>query len=596
MVDKQGTVCDDWVLVEAECSEDEDLEELFDKSTESDISDLVDNASCNECQGISLELFRQQESAETEEQLLQLKRKYYHSPDKAVANLSPRLSSISLTPKKGKKAKKVLFGNNDSGVEVSQHEALNSFGQREKQVEKIEAAVGGVDVLLRSSNHRAFVLGKFKENFGLSFTELVRSYKSDKTCSMDWVICGMYFNEDRSEAAKTLLQDYCDYMFFSQMGICTLMMLNFKNQKSRETLKKLLKSLLNVHECQIIADPPKTRSTPCALYWYKRGSSNCAYTYGQLPDWIARQTLLSHQMAGEKPFDLSMMIQWAYDNEKYDESDIAYGYALLADTDDNAIAFLNSNNQAKHVRDCATMCRHYRKAEMQRMSISEWIHKSCKRAEGEGDWKEIVKFLRLQSVEFITFLSDFKKFLKGFPKKNCLVFWGPPNTGKSMFCMSLLTFLRGRVISYVNSKSQFWLQPLTEAKIGLLDDATKPCWDYFDLYLRNLLDGNSVSIDCKHRAPLQLKSPPLMVTTNINVWGDERWKYLRSRISGFCFAAEFPFKEDGSPGFLLNDKSWASFFERFWIHLDLSDQEDEGEDGDPPVTLRVSTRGASEPL
>ncbi|ASH99071.1 E1 [Ailuropoda melanoleuca papillomavirus 4] len=590
-MEDKGTVStnedlNDWVFVEAECSDvDESFEELFDKSSTSDLSDFVDHAAVSDCQGISLQLFRQQEFAETEEQLMHLKRKYIHSPEqKAVVDLSPRLESISLSPRRGKKAKKQLFGTKDSD------EVDNTVTQRLSEVDVRVRGENGVEALLSSKNQRAFAYAKFKANFGISFSELVRNFKCDKTCSLDWVVCGLYLNDSRAEAAKTVLQDYCNYIYFAQMGSCTLMLLNFKTQKCRETLLKLLKTLLKLETCQILAEPPRARSAACALYWYNRGLANGAFTFGSLPDWIAKQTLLSHHLASEKPFDLSTMIQWAYDNEAFEESEIAYQYALQAETDENAAAFLNSNNQAKHVKDCATMCRYYRKAEMQRMTMSDWIFKMSKGFEDSESWKEIVKFLRYQCIEFISFLAVFKRFLRGVPKKNCLVIWGPPNTGKSMFCMSLLSFLKGKVISYVNSKSQFWLQPLSDAKIGLLDDATKPCWDYFDIFMRNALDGNTISIDCKHKAPLQLKCPPLLITTNINLMGDERWKYLRSRVSCFCFATEFPLKEDGAPGYTLNDKSWASFFKRFWKHLELSDQEEEGEDGDSQRALRLCTR------
>ncbi|AAX86621.1 E1 protein [Puma concolor papillomavirus 1] len=606
MADKKGTDGEDlsdWVLVEADCSDvEEPLEELFDESTASDISDLVDNASVHDCQGLSLQLFRLQEQTESDEQLQQLKRKYLASPDKAVLNLSPRLQSVSISPRTSKKAKKKLW--DDSGIEL-QHEADVSVNQGQDQVETLVkdtdcvsrgGGQNGAEVLLRSKNRRLFSLGKFKETYGLSFLDLVRVFQSDKTCSMDWVICGLYLNEERAEAAKVLLQDHCSYVFLTQMGIVSLMLLSFKSQKSRETVSKLLTGLFDCRGEQFLAEPPKTRSTAAALYWYKKSTVSGAFTYGMLPDWIAKQTLINHQLAAEKPFDLSAMVQWAYDNDLYEECEIAYQYACCAETDENAAAFLKSNSQAKHVRDCATMCRYYKRAEMQRMSISEWIHRQCRRAEGDGDWKEVVKFLRHQGLEFIEFLSAFTKFLKGVPKKNCIVFWGPPNTGKSMFCMSLLNFLKGKVISYANSKSHFWLQPLADAKLALLDDATAPCWNYIDTFMRNALDGNPVCIDAKHKAPFQIKCPPLLVTTNVDVLGDSRWPYLRSRLSAFCFAAEFPFNEDGSPGFHLNDQSWASFFERFWPRLELSEQEDEGEDGEYQPGLRVCARATSDSI
>lgn len=605
MADKKGTECEDlsdWVLLEADCSDLDDDENVEDECEDasSDIADFVDNASVHQCQGLSLQLFRLQEQTESDEQLLRLKRKYLRSPDKAVLSLSPRLQAVSISPQSGKKAKKQLFPE-DSGIEL-QNEVDDCVTQGTSQVVPLSGSGGkqggknGAEILLLSKNRRAIMLGRFKDAFGLSFLDLVRIFQSDKTCSIDWVCAGFYLNPERVEACKLLLQDCCNYIFISEVGTVSLLFLTFKSQKSRETVHKLLEGMLSCKKEQMLLEPPRTRSTPAALYWYKKGLTNNAFTYGLLPDWIAKQTLINHQLGAQKPFDLSLMVQWAYDNEITEECDIAYYYASMAETDENAAAFLNSNSQAKHVKDCATMCRYYRRAEMQQTSISRWIYLRGKNFEENGGWKQIALFLRHQNVEFIPFLSDFKKFIQGVPKKNCLVLWGPPNTGKSWFCMSLLNFLKGKVISYVNSQSQFWLQPLTDAKIGLLDDATKPCWRYIDTYLRNALDGNPVSIDCKHRAPHQIKCPPLLVTTNVDVMNDDKLKYLHSRVSAYCFAAPFPFDENGNPGFKLNDESWASFFKRFWERLALSDQEDEGDDGETQQSFRVCARRPADTL
>ena len=104
----------DWCLLEADCSDVEnDLGQLFERDTDSDISDLLDDTELE--QGNSLELFHQQECEQSEEQLQKLKRKYL-SP-KAVAQLSPQLESISLSPQQ--KSKRRLFADQDSGLELT---------------------------------------------------------------------------------------------------------------------------------------------------------------------------------------------------------------------------------------------------------------------------------------------------------------------------------------------------------------------------------------------------------------------------------------------------------------------------------------------
>ena len=150
------------------------------------------------------------------------------------------------------------------------------------------------------------------------------------------------------------------------------------------------------------------------------------------------------------------MIQWAFDHNYLDEADIAYQYAKLAPENSNAVAWLAHNNQARFVRECASMVRFYKKGQMKEMSMSEWIYTRINEVEGEGHWSSIAKFLRYQQVNVIMFLAALKDMLHSVPKHNCILIHGPPNTGKSAFTMSLIHVLKGRVLSFVNSKSQFW--------------------------------------------------------------------------------------------------------------------------------------------
>lgn len=226
---------------------------------------------------------------------------------------------------------------------------------------------------------------------------------------------------------------------------------------------------------------------------------------------------------------------------------------------------------------------------MASMNMGEWIDRCCRKVDPDPQgWRVIVQFLRNQRVEFIPFLSSMNMLLKGIPKKNCLCIYGPPDTGKSMFAMSLINFLGGKVLSFVNSKSQFWMQPLADAKIGLIDDVTRPFWDYCDTYLRTGLDGNPISLDCKHKAPTQMKFPPLLLTTNVSVDSEERWRYLQSRIKTISFPTV-----QGSPATQLKDQHWSSFFIKFWAALELP-RVDEN-DGNPRPALRLNPRADTEP-
>ena len=196
-----------------------------------------------------------------------------------------------------------------------------------------------------------------------------------------------------AEAVKTLLQPQCLYAHIqvqaSQWGMVVLMLLRFKCGKSRETVAKYMGTVLNVPEKHMLIEPPKIRSGPCALYWYRTAMGNASEVLGETPEWIVRQTVVGHAM-GEAQFSLSMLVQWAYDNDIQEESDLAYGYAQLGNTDPNAAAFLASNCQAKYIKDAMTMCRLYRRAEQSRMSMAQWIAHRGRKVANTGDWKHIV--------------------------------------------------------------------------------------------------------------------------------------------------------------------------------------------------------------
>lgn len=626
------------------------LEQMFDGDTESEGTDFLDNGPLD--QGNSAELYHRQEAEESEQLLQVLKRKFMQSPKQSTPDrtrtqeaelaLSPILQECSITPRKGGKVKKkIRFAdkeNHEAGCSAPDEtmgpqvesggpsietrgepegesqpgtsaevrvedqpdraapveedsQATVAFSQAKKASQSFDSSLFATS-LMRSQNARATVLAKARDAFAVPMSQLCRLYKSDKTMSTDWVVCVVGVGEEIANAAHTQLQQHCDtvYTRLSWAGntpVC-LQLLQTKNQKNRETLYKLYKTLMLVDKEQIICNPPRMSSTAAALFWYKGASSDATTLHGQMPTWVLNQTEIAHKQAGEQPFELSQMVQWAYDNDVTDDSQIALGYALIAEEDENAQAFLKSNMQAKYVSDCAKMVKHYKRAEMLSMNMKEWISFRSSKIDGDDPdgWRVIVRFLRYQNVEMYPFLMILKYLLKGIPKKNCMCIEGPANTGKSMFAMSLIKFLGGKVLSFANSRSHFWLQPLSEAKIALVDDCTQPFWTYCDMYLRNGLDGNQLCIDCKHRAPMQLKFPPLILTSNVIIAQDAKWSYLTSRIRTVSFPTVLT-RVEGTD-LPLKDTHWKSFFKKFRYHLDL--MVEDGNEEVPAGTLRVSTR------
>lgn len=594
MADKKGIEsskiskkCKEWFIVdEAECDELTEMDKLFEESDGSVVSNLFDDSDEVD-QGNSLELLNQQLLQESNVQLADLKRKYLSPEKDSVLALSPQLESVRISPHP-KNSRRRLFA--DSGIE---NEAEDSIGVTQVESESPDCQIidDGARVckeLLQSKNRRAICLAKFKDSFGVSFTELTRVFRSDKTCCNSWVICVLAVNEELVESSKTLLKLHCEFcqILVPTLGpvVTALYLCEFKCSKNRETVTKLFCQLLNVQEMQLMCNPPKHKSVVVALFFFKQSMSSVSFKFGAFPEWLAKQTVVSFQQEAEA-FQLSRMVQWAYDHNYVEESVIAYHYACIANEDSNAAAWLNCNNQLKYVHDCSKMVRYYIRQEMREMSVSEWIYKCCDKVKDTSDeWKTIAKLLRYQEVNMVAFLCALRLMFKKVPKRNTIVFSGKPNSGKSYFSYSLMSFLEGKVVSHMNSKSQFWLQPLTDAKFGLIDDATDACWQFMDVYMRSALDGNEISVDCKHKNAMQVKLPSLFITTNVPVDKEVQYSYLHSRLQVFYFNREMPLDSSGNPVYEINDKTWASFFIRLEKQLDLT----RPEDGKPDRAFRCS--------
>lgn len=595
-IDSFENISGDWFIVEeADCVDNihsnlNVLDELFEESTNgSNISNLIDDDEVD--QGNSLALYNTQLTDEHNRTILELKRKYNATPEKNIADLSPRLAAVSISPQR--QIKKRLF--QDSGILEDEAESnIESLQVDENSESRHENHNGAGLEILQCSNAKAIFLAKFKELFGASFTDLTRQFKSDKTCNDSWVVALYKVSDDVIETSKIILKNHCNYFQILMYDIITLYLLDFKNAKSRDTVHNLFISLFNVNTVQIISDPPRIRSVAAAIFFYTKRISNACFYFGELPGWITKHTLVNHQLASAaESFDFSTMVQWAWDNNYTEEHEIAFNYAQLAEIDSNALAFLKSSQQVKYVRDCVHMVKLYRRHEMRQMTMSQWIEKCCNECENTGEWKTIAAYLRFENINVISFLSALRLFFKCIPKKNCILFYGPPDTGKSYFAYSLVSFLRGKVISMLNRQSQFFLMPLQDCKLGYIDDCTYNGWQFMDINMRSALDGNYMSVDCKHRPPTQMKLPPLLVTSNHDVLGDLTLKYLHSRITAFHFPNTMPLDASGNPIYKITDETWKCFFIKLHTQLDLQFEE-EDESGRSHRAFRCTAESTSD--
>lgn len=579
----------DWCLIEADCVDSGDtISDLFDADTDaSNVSNLIDDDLESVTQGNSLALFNHQVAEECDKAITALKRKFLASPEQTLEKLSPRLQAVHISPQRHSNSKRKLF--QDSGIaddettdSVVQVETLGSCSNNGASQEEYS--------ILHSSNIKATLLAKFKEYYSVSFSEISRNFKSDKTCNHNWVFAVFAVQDELLEASKTLMQQHCDYLQIIRTGFSALFLVEFKNTKNRETVIKLVTQMLNITDKQILCEPPRIRSTATAMFFYRKALANIGFKIGSYPQWMAALTMVDHQLATAETFKLSEMIQWAYDNDYVEEAQIAYYYAQYAEMNSNAAAFLESNQQVKFVKDCCAMVRLYKRQELRNMSMGAWIKKCCENVEEGDGWKVIVKFLRYQQVNMLSFLITLKQFFKHIPKKSCIVIYGPPDSGKSYLCFSMIKLLKGKVVSFMNRNSHFWTQPLIDAKIGLLDDATFPCWTFLDNYMRNAFDGNYVSLDMKHKNLQQVRLPPILITTNVYVPKEPTLMYLQSRVSCIEFPNKMPFDDLGNPLFNITTEHWAMFFRKFFRQLEL--EEEDGDTADSDRTFCCTTRNS----
>lgn len=585
--ENEGTVsqmsdvaCSSFILSEAECSDGGDDEE----DTEDSVAeDFVDDASVYKSD--QLGKYHAQTVEEHENDIACLKRKFIESPlQREVEKLSPRMAGVSLQSGRGKKARKSLF-HDDSGIESSMETSQRMSTPIAATVP--QSSEVDLEQLFQSRNRHVHMFSRFKQLYGVGFTDITRVFKSDKTTSQYWVVAAYYLALDSEIAAmEVLLKPQCSFYYIDNNSGIIFFFLDYLVQKSRQTVFNWFTSNFHYNENRLLANPPRTRDLPAALFYYHKFMGSGGVQHGTIPTAILSQCSVTEQQ--NETFELSQMVQWALDNGLQDEHELALEYAIMAETDSNARAFLKQNNQPMIVKNCSTMVKHYKTALIAKMTTSQYLNKCCT-DQGDADadkWREIIHFLRYQGTEFLPFMNKMHNFIHHKPKKSTLVFCGPSDTGKSFFAGSLNRFLNGNVLSFISNVSHFWLSPLRGARCCLIDDATHTFWRYADQNLRALLDGNEISIDSKHRNPIQTKAPPLLITTNEDIMRQDEYKYLQTRTMFIYFNKPFPLKSDGNPLYTINGQTWNSFFRKFWHHLNLRDPDEES-DGETAGTFRL---------
>lgn len=256
--DEEGAGCTGWFYVEAvvdkktgdNISDDEDENT---NDTGSDIIDFIDtnNSICSQAEHETARaLFQVQETQAHKEAVQTLKRKFLGSPRSSplgdITNQTTQSNRQQQTTQAnhphGKR--RLLDSYPDSGygntqvetVEAtlqvdgqnggSQHSMCSGGGSSDRSTdidletnENTNVELNSVCAVLKCSNAKAMFMAKFKEVYGISYNELVRVFKSDRTCCTDWVCALFGVSPMVAENLKTLIQPFCIYYHIDRKSV-----------------------------------------------------------------------------------------------------------------------------------------------------------------------------------------------------------------------------------------------------------------------------------------------------------------------------------------------------------------------------------------
>ncbi|QYW06014.1 E1 protein [Papillomaviridae sp. Haddock_c2655] len=409
-------------------------------------------------------------------------------------------------------------------------------------------------------------LAKFKQAIGLSWNGITRKLiRNDKKQNV-W--CGICFDSNRNTLKKFYENNVIENAIDGSSGDLLFFQIELFTPKSRNDVLGMLK------ECGILGlmlEPPNTHTEMNILAW----QSFTKVGKGKVPTWMTNKytAALSTDSAKLPEFKVKTAAQFCIDNGITDLATFTYKYALLAVTDPNAKAWLDSNSCVKYANDTLKLATLLESGRMSMMTVGEYCRERMDLPyEGEKDYKNVDRLLLFNSILPATFANSLRKIIHKTPKKSVLVLCGPRDTGKSVLASSLAKFFGGKSIGFQNASSSFWLQPAVHAKLVILDDATMCFWDYANKHLRTAFDGGEVSVDMKHQAVRQTAFPPWIITTNYDIsdvekYGDS-YKYLTNRVLIHRFNKKLT---AGITRVLPRAGDWGDWFLRYAQLLDIED-------------------------
>ncbi|AXH74262.1 MAG: E1 protein [Melanogrammus aeglefinus-associated papillomavirus 2] len=401
---------------------------------------------------------------------------------------------------------------------------------------------------------------------GARWYDVARTMKSDKTMQKDWIIfCAKPLTNLRKGpyrchiALEALLCNDADNIRCKSLGNFVMYLLEYKD-KSR-SVNGLRKLLAQVNVTTALFGAPFKRK-PLVRDWIKK----CTSALDSKKDLTWLQEVCG--TASGFRFNPEEMIQFCEESEPVSVEILIANYRREGDNgNENAKAWIEMSSAYNNAQHCYKMWKATERGKTMQMTLPEYIQ-SRHNLMKEGVARHVTLLLAMQGVNEISFLNTVRKWLRGSPKSNILVFVGPGNSGKSMFAESLMIFLDGAILSICESNG-FWKQGMISKRYCLIDDVTLPQWRYLDINERRALDGGLIAVNKKYSDAVECRMPPTVMTTNYDIRLNDDYTFLVNRLTWITFTKPLPLKRSGLGVLIVTPADIAAWFFQYKDTLDL---------------------------
>ncbi len=125
------------------------------------------------------------------------------------------------------------------------------------------------------------------------------------------------------------------------------------------------------------------------------------------------------------------------------------------------------------------------------------------------------------------------------PKLNSLLFYGPPNSGKSLLAESIAeSCIATCNVSQLSGKSSFEFAPMIGSRCILINE---PCFTDLSVETcKNIMEGMRVTVEVKYKTGQSLDRTPIILTTNNPLAFNTRVREVNERaLAARCFKYTF---------------------------------------------------------